>query len=74
MKSSHGGQKRDLAMAFQVLRAASPSGELVDFLALVVVELADPPIGKTWEDRSPQDDHAEQIEEAKSPRWLWWVG
>ena len=46
MKSSHGGQNGDLAMAFQVLRAASASGELVDFLALlVVVELADPPIG-----------------------------
>ena len=46
MKSSHGGQNGDLAMAFQVLRAASPSGELVYFLALVVVvELADPPIG-----------------------------
>ena len=46
MMSSHGGRKQDLAMAFQVLRAASASGELVDFLALVVVvELADPPIG-----------------------------
>ena len=45
-KSRHGDQKRDLAMAFQVLRAASASGELVGFLALVVVvELADPPIG-----------------------------
>ena len=46
MKSSHRGQKRDPAMAFQVPRAASASGELVGFLALVVVvELADPPIG-----------------------------
>ena len=46
MKSSHGGQKRDLAMAFQVLRVVSASGELVGFLALAgVVELADPPIG-----------------------------
>ena len=46
MKSSHGGQKKDLAMAVQVLRAAFGSDELVYFLALVVVvELADPPIG-----------------------------
>ena len=46
MKSSHGGQKKDLAMALRVLKAASGSRELVDFLALVVVvELADPPIG-----------------------------
>ena len=44
MKSSHGGQKSDLAMALQVLRAASASGELVGFLALVV-ELGDPPLG-----------------------------
>ena len=46
MQYSHGSQKKDLAMAFQVLRAASGSGELVYFLALaVVVVLADPPIG-----------------------------